>query len=142
MLDVPAYGLIAAQRRVLDRLCQKGRPVAIYLAALFLLAAIYTKYNAGFVAPALAAAFVVAKRRAALRDRHAVVAAGLAAVGLLPAIAMLCGSVPATSHPCPACSGTLPLDSLACWLFYLRSLPGQLGWLTVLLGAGGFVLTC
>jgi hypothetical protein len=32
------------------------------------------------------------------------------------------------------------LDSLACWLFYLKTLPGQLGWLTVLLGVAGLIL--
>ena len=141
MLDVPAYGLIALSAVCLTVYVRTVRPVAIYLTALFLLAAIYTKYNAGFIAPALAAAFVVAKRRAALRDRHALVAAGLAAIGLLPAIAILFRFGSSDVASVSGVQGTLPLDSLACWLFYLRTLPGQLGWLTVLLGAGGFVLT-
>jgi hypothetical protein len=140
MLDLPAYGLITLSVACLTVYVRKGRPAAIYCTALFLLAAIYTKYNAGFVAPAMAAAFVVAKGHAALRDRHALIAAALALVGLLPAIALLLHFGAYNLASVSGLQGSLPLGSLACWLFYLEALPGQLGWLTVLLGAGGVAL--
>lgn len=139
MLDLPAYGLITASAACLTAYVTTGRPVAIYLAVSFLLAAIYTKYNASFVAPALAAAFVAAKGRAAPRDRHAVIAGLLGAVGLLPAIGLFMRFGAANLTSVSGLRGTLPLDSLACWLFYLEALPAQLGWLTVLLSAGGLV---
>jgi hypothetical protein len=140
MLDLPAYGLIALSAVCLTLYVRKGRPTAIYLTALFLLAGIYTKYNAGFIAPALAAAFLVAKGRAALRDRHALIAGVLAVAGLLPAIGILLRFGAYNLASVSGLQGSLPLDGLACWLFYLEALPGQLGWLTVLLSAGGFVL--
>jgi hypothetical protein len=140
MLDVPAYALIAASAACLAAYVTKSRPVAIYSAALFVLAAIYTKYNAGFIAPALAAAFVVAKGRATLRDRHVLIAGALTVIGLLPAIAILLRFGAQNLTSMSGLQGTLPLNSLACWLFYLQTLPAQIGWLTTLLAAGGFVL--
>ena len=140
MLDLPAYGLAALSTVCLTRYLRTGRPLAIYLTALFLLAAVYTKYNAGFIAPALAAAFIVSRGRAALRDRHALAAAGIAVIGLLPAIAILRRFGASDVASVAGLSDTLPLNSLACWLFYLKTLPGQLGWLTVLLGAGGLLI--
>jgi hypothetical protein len=140
MLDVPAYGLIALSAVCLTAYVTERRPALIYLAAAFLLAAIYTKYNAGFIAPALAVAFIVAKGSAGLRDRHALIAGTLAAVGVLPAIFILLQFGAQDVASVSGLQGTLPLDSLACWLFYLKALPAQLGWVTVGLSAGGLAL--
>ena len=140
MLDVPAYGLIAVSAACLTAYLSHGHRVTIYLAALFLLAGIYTKYNAGFIAPAFAATFVAAKGRAALRDRHALIAGVLAGVGVLPALAMLLRFGAADVASLSGLQDTPTFDSLAYWLFYLKALPGQLGWTTVLLGVGGLVL--
>jgi hypothetical protein len=137
MLDLPAYALIAASAVYLAYYVRNGRPYSIYVAAAFLLAAIYTKYNAGFIAPALAAAFVMAKGRAAFKDRHALAAGVLAVVGLLPAIFILTRFGSQNLKSMSGLSGTLPLNSLDCWLYYLEVLPAQLGWLTTLLCAGG-----
>ena len=140
MLDLPAYALITVSAVCLAGYITNGRPAAIYLTSLFLLAAIYTKYNAGFIAPALVATFFVARGRAALRDRHALFASMLVVAGLLPALAILrrfgVGDVASVS----GLQGSPPLDSLACWLFYPEALPGELGWLTLLLGAGGVIV--
>ena len=140
MLDLPAYGLIVTSAVCLTRYVTQGRPAAIYLTGLFLLAAIYTKYNAGFIAPAFAVTFIMAKGRAALRDRHALLAGALTIGGLLPAIIILrqfgAGNVASVS----GLQGTLPLNTLACWLFYIKALPEQMGWLTVLLGTCGIVM--
>lgn len=136
MLDVPAYALMAASAWCLTAYIKNNRTWAIYLTALLLLAAIYTKYNAAFVAPALAAAFAIAKGRAALRDRHAFIAAGLSAIGLLPAVFIILKIGARNLDLVFGLQGALPLSSLDCWLFYIRSLPDQLGDVTVCLAAG------
>jgi hypothetical protein len=140
MLDLPAYALIVASACCLTRYLRDGRPLSIYLTALFLLAAIYTKYNAGFVAPALIAVLLIAKGRRVLGDRHAIVAGALTVFGLLPAIFILFKFGAVNGDSVSGLEGTLPLNSLACWLFYIKALPGQLGTLTVALGAGGLAL--
>jgi 4-amino-4-deoxy-L-arabinose transferase-like glycosyltransferase len=140
MLDVPAYALVVTSAVCLAVYLRDGRPLAIYLTALFLLAAIYTKYNAAFIAPAFAIACLIAKGKGVLRDRHALIAAALAVAGLLPAVAILLKFGAQNFTSVSGLQGNLPLDSLACWLFYLMALPAQLGWLTVLLGASGLVL--
>jgi hypothetical protein len=140
MLDLPAYALIVASACCLTRYLRDGRPLSIYLTALFLLAAIYTKYNAGFVAPALIAVLLIAKGRRVLGDRHEIVAGALTVFGLLPAIFILFKFGAVNRDSVSGLEGTLPLNSLACWLFYIEALPSQLGVLTVVLGAGGLAL--
>ncbi|HEX3575103.1 MAG TPA: glycosyltransferase family 39 protein [Rhodopila sp.] len=140
MLDLPAYALIVTSACFLARYLENDRPRAIYLTALFLVAAIYTKYNAGFVAPAFAAAFVMARGKAAWRDGHAMAAAGAAAIGLVPAILVMLTFGAKNIDSVSGLRGALPLDSLAAWLFYLEALPSQLGWLTLVLAAGGLVV--
>lgn len=140
MLDVPAYALIVTSAVYLTVYLRNGRPAAIYLTVMFLLAAIYTKYNAAFIAPAFTAAFLIARGKKALRDRHALIAAALAVAGLLPAIVILLKFGAINRDSVSGLAGTLPLDSLACWLFYIRALPSQLGVVSVLLGVGGLAL--
>ena len=142
MLEVPAYALILTSACFLAFYVKHGQPRAVYLAAGFLLAGIYTKYNAGFAAPALALYFFVAKGRAAWRDRHALIAAALAVVGLVPAIAIMTKFGAYNLESVSGLQGTIPLDSLGAWLFYIEALPSQLGALTVLLAAGGLVIMC
>jgi 4-amino-4-deoxy-L-arabinose transferase-like glycosyltransferase len=140
MLEIPAYALIATSAYFLVRYLKLHRPSAIYLTALFLVAAIYTKYNAGFVAPAFAAAFVMAEGRAAWRDRYAIAAACGAAVGLVPAIFVMLTFGARNIDSVSGVKGATPVDSLAAWLFYPEALPGQFGWVTLILGAGGLAL--
>jgi hypothetical protein len=140
MLDVPAYSLIAASAASLALYLRHGRPAGVYLAAGFLLAAIYTKYNAGFVAPALAATFAAAKGRAVLRDRHALLAGALTAAGLLPAAFLVLRFGVQNLDSVSGFSDTLPLNSLACWLYYPGLLFRQLGIATTVLGTAGLAI--
>jgi hypothetical protein len=140
MLDIPAYALIVTSACFLVNYLKYAKPRAIYLAAALLLAAIYTKYNAGFVAPAFAIAFVATKGSAFWRDRHALIAAVLAAVGLIPAIVIILKFGTQNLASVSGLQGSLPLNSLACWLFYLEALPGQMGIVVAALAVGGLVL--
>ena len=140
MLDLPACALIATSACCLSWYLRGGRPLAIYATALLLLAAIYTKYNAAFVAPALATAFVFARGKEGLRDRHALIAAGLTVIGLIPAILTMLKFGARNFESMSGLQGTLPLGSLDCWLFYIRALPSQLGIITLALATGGIIL--
>jgi hypothetical protein len=140
MLDLPAYAVIVSSSCFLLFYLRKGRPSAVYLTALFVVAAVYTKYNAGFVAPALAGVFIMAKGRTALRDRHAMAAAAIAGAALLPAVVMMRKFGASNLQSLSGLEGTIPLASLECWLFYIKALPAQLGALTVILAAGGLAL--
>ncbi|WP_428485382.1 ArnT family glycosyltransferase [Rhodopila sp.] len=140
MLDVPAYALIATSTWCLVSYVKGSRPLAVYLAALFLLAAIYTKYNAAFVAPALAVGFVMGKGRTALRDRHAIIAAAMTAVGLVPALVIMLKFGARNLDSIASLPGTIPLGSLDCWLFYVEALPVQVGAITLAPAAGGLAV--
>ena len=140
MLDIPAYAFIVASAWALSQYIRLGRPWSIYASAVLLLAAIYTKYNAGFIAPALCLAFVLAKGKAALHDKHAVIAGMLAVAGLAPAVLFLMKFGASNLESVSGLQGTLPLNSLACWLFYITALPSQLGLLLVILGVAGMAL--
>jgi hypothetical protein len=98
------------------------------------------KHNAAFVTPALVAAFIVAKGKAALRDRHAFLTADLVVIGLLPAAFILFKIGARNLQSVSGIQGVPPLGSLDCWLFYIKSLPGQLGDLTVCLVVGGLAV--
>jgi hypothetical protein len=140
MLDVPAYALIAASACCLVAYLKGGRSRTIYLAALFLVAAIYTKYNAGFIAPAFLATFFLAKGKSAWRDVHAITAGICGVVGLLPALFLMLRFGARNIDSVTGLSDSLPLDSWACWLFYLRALPAQMGMLGLVLAACGLAL--
>ena len=140
MLDVPAYALIVTSGCCLAMYLKGGRPLLIYLTTLFLLAAIYTKYNAGVLAPALAMTFVVVKGKGAFRDRHAILAGALALLGLLPAFFAQLKFGAVNRDSVSGLTDTLPLNTLECWLYYIKLLPSQLGLIPVLLGIGGLAL--
>ncbi|HTJ65271.1 MAG TPA: glycosyltransferase family 39 protein [Alphaproteobacteria bacterium] len=140
MLDVPGYSLIVSSVLCLVAYLTKGRPRSIYLAAALLTAAIYTKYNTGFIAPAMLLAFFMARGRAALRDRHALIAASITAIALIPAAVLFLkfGSVNAESLS--GRPGDLSRSSLGAWLYYASLIPRQLGFATAALAAVGVVL--
>ncbi len=140
MLDIPAYALIVSSILCLVNYLLKDRPRDIYLSSALLTMAIYTKYNIGFVALPMLLAFVVARGRLALRDKHALAAAAIAAVVLIPAayLFMKFGSVNAESLS--GRPGDLPRSSLGAWLFYAKLIPHQLGFVTTVLAAAGIAL--
>jgi 4-amino-4-deoxy-L-arabinose transferase-like glycosyltransferase len=140
MLDLPSYALIVTATCFLVAYIRRGQKRDIWLTALFLLAAIYTKYNVALIAPALAVGFITAKGKAALRDRHALAAAVFSAVGLGPALFILLHFGSHNMQSVSGLEGTLPLNSLACWLFYVQILPQQLGWIMAALALPAVIL--
>jgi hypothetical protein len=137
MLDVPAYALAVTAVCFTVGYGRTGRSACLYLAALAGVAAIYTKYNAGFIVPVVAVFLLAMRGPGVLRQRHLWFAMLMAAVLLLPAVGLVLkfggGDVAAVE----GLSDTLPLGSLACWLFYLRTLPGQLSLVPLAFGVAG-----
>jgi hypothetical protein len=140
MLDIPAFSLVMSAVLCLVAYLTKNRPRDIYLSAGLLVAAIYTKYNSGFIAPAMLLAFVMLRGRSALKDRHALIAALLAVVALIPAVVLLIKFGSVNVESLSGRTGDLPRSSLGAWLFYLDLIPHQLGFVTAALGAAGTIL--
>jgi 4-amino-4-deoxy-L-arabinose transferase-like glycosyltransferase len=140
MLDIPAYATLVTSVYFFVRYLEQNHRRDIYLTALFVLAAIYTKLGSAFIAPVLAATFVVARGRNALRDRDAIWAALLAAVGVIPALLMTLHFGAVNVESVAGRSIDLPRASLGAWIFYARQMPRYLGPVGAMLACVGFVL--
>ncbi len=140
MLDIPAYAMLVTAVFCFARYLEKGQRRDIYLTALFVLAAIYIKLESAFIAPVLAAVFVAAKGRTALRDRHALGAALLAAVGVIPAVLLTLRFGAVNMQSVAGRSVDLPRASIGAWIFYARLMPHYLGYVGAGLAGVGFVL--
>lgn len=140
MLDVPSYACLASGTYFFCRYLRDARRRDVYLAVLLILAAVYIKLNAVFIAPVLAAAFFVARGKRAWRDHHAIFAAMIGAVGLLPAAWLTLRFGAVNLELVAGRPGDLSRASLAAWLFYGRHIPAALGYAGALLAALGLVL--
>ncbi len=138
MLEVPSYALLIWSVWALFRHLDGGRPAPLYGAAFLFLCALYVKQSVIFMAPALGLALVLYRGRDLVRDRHAWIAGGLFAIGLIPlAVLMLEFGQANVQSVSGVQDAVVPRDSLAGWLWYLRRLPEQLGWLPLALAAAG-----
>lgn len=140
MLDVPSYACLVAGAYFFCRYVEGPRRRDIYLAMLLVLAAVYIKLNAVFIAPVLALAFVGARGRAALRDRDAVAAAVIGAAALIPAALLTWRFGTVNLSSVMGIDGDLPRTSLGAWLFYAERIPAMLGYGGAALGVAGMAL--
>lgn len=140
MLDVPSYACLVAGAHFFCRYVEGARRRDIYLAMLLVLAAVYIKLNAVFIAPVLALAFVGVRGRAALRDRDAIAAALLGAAGLIPALLLTWRFGTVNVSSVVGMQGDLPRASLGAWLFYAERVPAMLGYGAAVLGVVGLAL--
>jgi 4-amino-4-deoxy-L-arabinose transferase-like glycosyltransferase len=140
MLDIPAYAMGVAGMVFLALWLQRTAPAYLYLSAAALLAAVYTKYTAGYlVLPATIAAFWARGWRLFL-DRHVQIVLILGIVLSLPALYLLTHFGDANFGSVAGRPGDLPRFSPGAWLFYARQIPGQLGYAIPLLALCGLVL--
>lgn len=141
MLDVPAYALLVGASLCFLRWLDAERRTSPYGCAAFLVAAIYTKYNTGFILLPLAIALLAARGWAWTRDTQVWKAAAAAAVLLVPALVMLTRfGVANITSVIGSQSLDLPRASLGAWTFYLAALPHQLGWPALVLVPVGATL--
>ncbi|MGH6976761.1 MAG: ArnT family glycosyltransferase, partial [Stellaceae bacterium] len=128
MLDIPAMAWLVWGIYAFARFLKVDRGRDLALAAVLLLAALYTKYNVVFVVAALLPTLVAGRGRSLLRDRRLWWTAAAVAVGALPAAGLLFTFGSANLQSAADLSGELPRWSLAAWSFYPALLPQIVGW--------------
>jgi 4-amino-4-deoxy-L-arabinose transferase-like glycosyltransferase len=140
MLDIPAAALLMLAVLGFARYLRRERQADLWLATLALVAALYIKFTVCFVAVPLMAGLIARRGVRSLIDRRIILAAIVALVLALPAawLTYKFGSVNLDNLNGRAAGE--PIDSLDRWTYYLRQLPDQLGWLTVLLAVPGSVV--
>ncbi|HEV2263565.1 MAG TPA: glycosyltransferase family 39 protein [Stellaceae bacterium] len=139
MLDIPAMAWLVWGIYAFARFLKFDRGRDLALAAVLLLAALYTKYNVAFVVAALLLTLIAARGRSLLRGRRLWWTAAAAAVGALPAIGLLFTFGSANLQSAADLSGELPRWSFAAWSFYPVLLPQIVGWPVLGLAVAGLV---
>jgi hypothetical protein len=128
MLDVPAYAWVVASAVAFVRWLDTDRPAALTAAAALLVAAIYTKYNAGFILIPYALASASARGLTSLLSLRVLATAAVCAAVLVPAAVLSClrrrqhrlGRRQPDDRPAARVARRLT--------FYPDALPGQIGW--------------
>jgi hypothetical protein len=143
MLDVPSYAFLVWSAVFLFRHLDARSQRALYAAVLFLVLAIYTKYNSAFFAAAILAAILAERGWRAVLDRKLWQAALFGAVLMIPLVAIFLAFgrynlEQAASVP----TAISPRWSIAGWTYYASVLPGSVTWpvisLFLLFAAGQF----
>ncbi|HEV2100019.1 MAG TPA: glycosyltransferase family 39 protein [Stellaceae bacterium] len=140
MLDVPAYAAVISGVFFFVRYLRGDRPADLFLAVIAILCAVYIKISAVFIAPVLAVALVAIKGPSILRQRHAIAAATLGVLGLVPAVLLTVKFGSVNVESVAGRSTDLPRTSLAAWLFYAETIPQYLGYVATVLAVCGLIL--
>lgn len=136
MLEVPSLAYLTWSMVALTRYLATGRNSLLYVSALLLLAAVYTKISALFVLPVFALVILTDRGLAALRDRHTWMTALLVAVGLVPvAILTLKFGGANVQSVVGVADSQVSRASILGWVWYARQLPGLVGWPLLALAA-------
>lgn len=138
MLDVPAMAWLVWGVYAFACFLRFDRGRDLAFAVVFLLAALYTKYNVAFIAAILLLTLVAARGRSLLRDRRLWWAVAIGVIGALPAIGLLLTFGVANIQSAADLTGELPRWSLAAWTFYPGLLPQIVGWPMLVLAIAGF----
>jgi hypothetical protein len=131
MLDVPAYALMVTSLWLLVRHLESGAKSTLWAAAAAIVLAIYTKYNSGFVLPALATGWLAARRIAPWRDRRLMWVILASVVALVPAAVFVLKFASANAQTAFGGADNASVASLSAWSFYPASLPNQIGCVAV-----------
>ena len=142
MLEVPAFAFLVWSAYAFVRYLRGARPRFIYIACALLVLGMYTKISVVFMAPVYALVLLTRKGFAGLRDRHLWGAVLLSALSLIPLLVLTVKFGQANMQSVTGIADAeVARGSLLGWLWYLRQMPGQLGWVA-LAGAlaGGLAL--
>ncbi len=139
MLEIPALAWLVWSAVFCVRHARRGDTLSLLLAALFMLAALYTKISMGFVAPVLAVFLLQARGFSFLAERRVWVVLVLTVIGLLPLVTMTLLFGQANVQSVVAIADTpASRNTLAGWVWYARQLPGMVGWIPLALALSGF----
>ncbi len=140
MLDVPAYAAVVTGVFFFVRYLRGDRPADLFMAVIATLCAVYIKISAVFIAPVLTVGLIAIKGPGVLRQPHAVAAALLGILGLIPAALLTLKFGAINVESVVGRSTDLPRTSIAAWLFYAKAIPLYLGYVAVALAVCGLVL--
>jgi 4-amino-4-deoxy-L-arabinose transferase-like glycosyltransferase len=140
MLDIPVHAVAMLAVLAFVQHLQSGRERHLWLAVLALAAALYIKFTVCFLVVPLAVGLVARHGWKALLGRRMLLALGAFALLSLPALVLtlkfsrmhltlIAGEVDGSA-----------VTSMPRWDYYVRALPGQLGWPVVVLAVPGLVL--
>ena len=145
MLEIPAFAFLVWSAVALTSYRRTGRTPMLYLAALLLVLAMYTKISTAFLAPVFAVVLLRDRGWAILKDRHIYIVTLLAIVGLVPLLVLTLKFGQANVQSVTGIAdATVSRSSLAGWVWYARQIPSQIGWtaaVAALVGAAALVLT-
>jgi 4-amino-4-deoxy-L-arabinose transferase-like glycosyltransferase len=129
MLDIPSYALLMWSAVWLMRHLDSGRQRDLLLAVLFLVLAIYTKYNSMYFAAGLVAALFAQRGWRILLDRRVWWAAAFGVLLLLPLVAIFLAFGRYNLDQAAAVT-TIPVPrwSLDRWTYYARIISESVTW--------------
>lgn len=140
MLEVPAFAPLIWSAVFFTLFRRTGRPLHLYAAALLLVAAMYTKISAGFMAPAMVFTLVLGDPQV-FRRKTTWMAAALAVVALVPLVLLTLKFGQANVQSVTGIADAeVSRRSLSGWLWYARRVPDQLGWPLTLAALAAFAL--
>ena len=140
MLEVPALAYLTWSAVAFTRYRRVGTPVWLWLAAILLVAAMYTKLNSVFLIAAYAGTLAYERRAGLLKDRHIWAVTVVSALLLLPLMAMTLKFGQANVQSVTGIADAVASrHTLAGWLWYARQLPDQLGWPVTAFAIAGVV---
>lgn len=145
MLEIPAFAFLVWSAVALTSYRRTGRTPMLYLAALLLVLAMYTKISTAFLAPVFAVVLLRDRGWAILKDRHIYIVTLLAIVGLVPLLVLTLKFGQANVQSVTGIAdAAVSRSSLAGWVWYARQIPSQIGWtaaVAAIVGAAALVLT-
>ena len=144
MLEIPAFAFLVWSAVALTSYRRTGRTPMLYLAALLLVLAMYTKISTAFLAPVFALVLLRDRGWAILKDRHIYIVTLLAIVGLVPLLVLTLKFGQANVQSVTGIAdAAVSRSSLAGWVWYMRQIPSQIGWtaaVAAIVGAAALIL--
>ena len=133
MLDIPAYALIMWAAVLHLRYLRDGRAAALYLAVVCAVAAVYTKYNAGFFPAVMVIATLAWHRQRRVVSATTLKAAALGVILLLPLTLMFAAFATYNITQAVSVGSAAGRWSAGQLTYYARVMPDVLSWPVVLL---------
>lgn len=132
MLEIPAFAFLVWSAYAFVRYLRGAPARWLYLACALLVLGMYTKISVVFMVPVYALMLFGRQGFGALRDRHVWAAILISAIGLLPLMVLTLKFGQANMQSVTGIADAeVSRASLAGWLWYLKQLPSQMGWLAL-----------
>ncbi len=140
MLEIPAFAFLVWSAYAFMRYLRGAPARFLYLACALLVLGMYTKISLAFMAPVFGLLLLARRGPRLLRDPHVWAALLISAIGLVPLIVLTLKFGQANVQSVTGIADAeVSRRSLSGWLWYLRQLPGQMGWLALVGAIGGTI---